>query len=109
MTPEVSDLIPGSLEGTDKYIEVADGHHVMAKKSSITNTNVRRSRKDIHLTIIQRTFSTRLMQQVILNCYVNFFDFSMIFPRNACFLCSLGGNVTAFFSFVPKYTVQNTL
>ena len=24
MTPEVSDLIPGSLEDTDKYIEVAD-------------------------------------------------------------------------------------
>ena len=31
MTPEVSDCIPGSLEDTDKYIEVADGHHVMAK------------------------------------------------------------------------------
>ena len=28
MTPEVTDLIPGSLEDTDKYIEVADGHHV---------------------------------------------------------------------------------
>ena len=27
MTPEVSDFIPGSLEDTDKYIEVADGHH----------------------------------------------------------------------------------
>ena len=24
MTPEVSDFIPGSLEDTDKYIEVAD-------------------------------------------------------------------------------------
>ena len=32
MTPEVSDLIPGSLEDTDKYIEVADGHHVTAKQ-----------------------------------------------------------------------------
>ena len=32
MTPEVSDFIPGSLEDTDKYIEVADGHHVMAKQ-----------------------------------------------------------------------------
>ena len=30
MTPEVSDFIPGSLEDTDKYIEVADGHHVTA-------------------------------------------------------------------------------
>ena len=33
MTPEVSDFIPGSLEDTDKHIEVADGHHVTAKKS----------------------------------------------------------------------------
>ena len=31
MTPEVSDFIPGSLEDTYKYVEVADGHHVTAK------------------------------------------------------------------------------
>ena len=32
MTPEVMDFILGSLEDTDKYIEVADGHHVPAKQ-----------------------------------------------------------------------------
>ena len=32
MTLQVSDFIPGTLEDTDKYIEVADGHHVTAKK-----------------------------------------------------------------------------
>ena len=32
MKPEVSDFIPGSLEDTDKCIEVADGHHVTAKQ-----------------------------------------------------------------------------
>ena len=32
MKPEVSDFIPTSLEDTDKYIEVADGHNVTAKK-----------------------------------------------------------------------------
>ena len=32
MTSQVSDFIPGSLEDTDKYIEVADGHHVTAKQ-----------------------------------------------------------------------------
>ena len=46
MTPEVTDFIPGSLEDTDKFIEVADGHHVTAKKSISTYTNVRRQRKD---------------------------------------------------------------
>ena len=41
MTPEVSDFIPGSLEDTDKYIGVADGHSVTAKqKRSSTNKNV---------------------------------------------------------------------
>ena len=30
--PQVSDFIPGSLEDTDKHIEVADGHHVTAKQ-----------------------------------------------------------------------------
>ena len=42
MTPEVSDFIPGSLEDTDKYIEVADGHQVTTKKRLITNENVQR-------------------------------------------------------------------
>ena len=32
MTPEFSYFIPGSLEDTDKYIEVTDGHHVTAKQ-----------------------------------------------------------------------------
>ena len=32
MTPEVTDFIPGSLEDTDKFIEVADGNHVTAKQ-----------------------------------------------------------------------------
>ena len=31
-TPEVMDFIPGSLEDTDKFIEVADRHHVTAKQ-----------------------------------------------------------------------------
>ena len=32
MTPYVSNFISGSLEDTDKHIEVADGHHVTAKQ-----------------------------------------------------------------------------
>ena len=32
MTPQVSNFIPGFLEDTDKNVEVADRHHVMAKK-----------------------------------------------------------------------------
>ena len=42
-------------------------------------------------------------------CLVIFFVFDnfLISPKNACFLCALCGNVTAFFSFSLKYTVQN--
>ena len=32
MTPEVTDFIPGSLEDTDKFVEVPDGHNVTAKQ-----------------------------------------------------------------------------
>ena len=32
MTPEVTDFVPGSLEDTDKFIEVAYGNHVTAKQ-----------------------------------------------------------------------------
>ena len=28
ITPEVTDFVPGSLEDTDKSIEVVDGHHI---------------------------------------------------------------------------------
>ena len=41
MTLEVSDFILGSLQDIDRYIEVADGQHVIEKKSSM-NKNVRR-------------------------------------------------------------------
>ena len=41
MTPEVSGFIPGSLKDTYKHIEVAERHHVTAKKRINTNENVR--------------------------------------------------------------------
>ena len=38
-----------------------------------------------------------------------FFDISLILPRNACFLCALCGNVTAFFFSATNYNVKNPL
>ena len=40
MTPQVSDFIPGSLEDTDKYIEVAEEHHVTAKEKGQVRINI---------------------------------------------------------------------
>ena len=50
-----------------------------------------------------------ILKQFSFLLVIFFFEFSMIFPRNACFLCALCGNVTKFFSFAQKYTVQNPL
>ena len=66
MTLEVSYFIPGSLEDTNKYIKVSDGHHVMAKQKGqvriqMCNGNVKT------FIATQRTISTGLMRQVIFN------------------------------------------
>ena len=72
ITPYVSDFVPGSLEDTDKHIEVADGHHVTAKqKGQVRIKNVRRSWRYFHRNVTQRTFGTRFMQQGIFNHYIN--------------------------------------
>ena len=42
MTSEVSDFILGTLEDTDKNIEVVYGHRVTDKKRTSTNKNVPR-------------------------------------------------------------------
>ena len=42
MIPQVSDFIPGLLEETDKYIEVADGNYITVKqKRPSSNKNLR--------------------------------------------------------------------
>ena len=41
MTPEVTDFIPGSLEDTEKFIEVVDGHHVTAKQKGSAQIQMR--------------------------------------------------------------------
>ena len=44
MTPQVSNFIPGLLEDTDKYIEVADKYHVtLKKKGQVQIKNVTRT------------------------------------------------------------------
>ena len=41
MTPKVSNFIPGSLEYTDRYNEVADGNHVTAKQKGQVRIQMR--------------------------------------------------------------------
>ena len=40
MTPEVTDFIPVSLEDTDKFIKITDGHHVTAKQKGLVRIQI---------------------------------------------------------------------
>ena len=46
MTPEVSYFIPGSLEYTDKHIEVVDGHHITTKQKGQVRTKKCNNNRD---------------------------------------------------------------
>ena len=53
MTPEVTDFIPGSLEDTDKFIEVANRHHVTASYGTLlqnpkSNWSIFNCRQNFH-------------------------------------------------------------
>ena len=53
MTPEVSDFIPGSLEYTDRHIEVADGHHVTAKQEGQVQIKICDNHVDTFIATLQ--------------------------------------------------------
>ena len=61
LTPEVSDFIPGSLEDTDKHIEVADGHPVTEKQKGQVQIKICNDhREPFYCNVTQRTFSPDL-------------------------------------------------
>ena len=75
-------FIPGSLEDTDKYIEVADGHHVTEKqKGQVQIKMCNDNRNTFIATLHKGTFSTRLMQQVIFDHYVTEFRTYLSFSQ----------------------------
>ena len=69
--PEATDFIPRSLEDTDKFIKVADGHHVTAKqKGSVRIQMCDNNGKTVFATLYNvllapdlcaRTIGTRLV------------------------------------------------
>ena len=70
-TPEVSDFIPESLEDTDKYIEVAEGHHVTAKQKSQLRIKMRDNNRNpfiatLHNVLIEPDLCDRLFSIITL-------------------------------------------
>ena len=52
MTPNVSYFVPGSLEYTNKHIEVAEEHHVTAKQKGQVRIKMCDDNKDIFIAIL---------------------------------------------------------
>ena len=62
MAPQVLYFVPGLLEDTDKFIEVADGHHITAKKKGqFQSKNFNENGDPFNSNISQHTFCTRSM------------------------------------------------
>ena len=71
MTPEVSGFIPGSLEDTDKHVEVMDGHHVTAKQKvqvqiKMCNNNGDTFIATLHNVLLAPDLCDRLFSIIIL-------------------------------------------
>ena len=85
MTPEVTDLIPVSLEDTDKYIEVADGHHVSAKNSQVQiqmcNDNGMKFIATLYNVLLAQDLCNRLCSIITLMNAGHNFLFTNIFSR----------------------------
>ena len=64
ITPEVSDYIPGTLEDMDKYIEVADGHHVTSKKVQVQIQMCDDNRKTFIVTLYNVLFAPDLCDRL---------------------------------------------
>ena len=69
MTPEVSDFIPGSLEDTDKYIEVVDRNHVTKKvqvRIKMCDNNRDPFIATLHNVLLSLDFCNRLFSTITL-------------------------------------------
>ena len=71
MTPEVMDFIPGSLEDTDKFIEVADGNHVTKKQKGsvhiqMFNDNGKTFVATLHIVLLAPDLCDRLFSIITL-------------------------------------------
>ena len=77
-TPQVLYFIPGLLEDTDKYIEVADGHHVTAKQKGQVQIKICDNKGD---TFILTLHNALLAPDI---CYRLFSIIKLIHLGNTC-------------------------
>ena len=79
MIPQISDFIPGLLEDTDKYIEVLDGHQVVAKKKGTVQikmfgNNIDTFMATFHSVLLSPYICDRLFSMItLINLGLNFY------------------------------------
>ena len=73
MTSEVSDFITGSLEDTDKHIEVADGHHVTTKQNIQVHIKICDNHGDPFIATLHHVLLAPDLCNRFFNHYVNEF------------------------------------
>ena len=66
VTPQLSYFIPGSLEDTDKYIEVADGPHAMAKQKVKVQIKMCDDNRDTFIETLHNVF---WHQVYVIDCF----------------------------------------
>ena len=79
MTPEFLNFIPGSLEDTDEYIEVADGHHITAKQRGQAQIRMCDDNGKTFITTIYNVLSAPDL------CYRLFSIFTLMNAGRNCF------------------------
>ena len=89
MTPNISDIIPGSLEDTDKHIEVVDGHHITAKQKGQVQIKTCDYNGDAFIAtfhnvllapdLCDRLFSIITLMNLGHTCLFHFFFFTVYF------------------------------
>ena len=88
MTPEASDFIPGTLEDTDKYIEVADGHHVTAKQKVQVQIHICDKNGKTFITNLYNVLSsTNLCDRLFLIITLMNSGHTCLFHKGFCTVC----------------------
>ena len=73
MTPKDSDVIPGSFEDRDKYIEVADGHNDTLKKKVKVQIKMYNNNRNNFIATLQNIILAPDLCDRFFNYYVNEF------------------------------------
>ena len=98
MKQEVLDFIPGSLGDTDKHIEVADGHHVTARKKRQAQIKMCNNNRDPFVATLHYVLLAPYL------CDILFYIITLMNSRHTCLFHK--GFCTVYFGAKEKNEVK---